>query len=68
MEDNMKNKKRMYLHGECIIKEIEKLPESIEKREDEKSIIIAESETIGNEHRIRIKEVVYFFWTTSFVY
>ena len=32
MEDNMKNKKRMYLHGECIIKEIEKLPESIEKK------------------------------------
>ena len=57
----MTNKRRMYLHGECIIKEIEKLPENLEKREDEDSIMIAESETVGNEHRIRVKEGIEFF-------
>ncbi len=57
----MTDKKRMYLHGECIIKEIEKLPENLEKREDKNSIMIAESETVGNEHRIRVKEGVEFF-------
>lgn len=57
----MNDKKRMYLHGECIIKEIEKLPENLEKREDEDSIMIAESETVGNEHRIRVKEGIEFF-------
>lgn len=54
-------KKRMYLHGECIIKEVESLPESLKQRDDKDSIMIAESETIGNEHRIKVKEGVEFF-------
>ena len=54
-------KKQVYLHGECIIKEIEKLPEILSKRNDKKSIMIAESETVGNEHRIKVKEGVEFF-------
>lgn len=58
---NHNSKKRMYLHGECIIKEIESLPENLKQRFDEKSIMIAESETIGNEHRIKVKECVEFF-------
>jgi len=57
----MKNKKQVYLHGECIIKEIETLPENLTKREDVDSIMIAESETVGNEHRIKVKEGVEFF-------
>ena len=57
----MTEKKRVYMHGECIIAEIKKLPENIIKRNDEDSIMIAESETIGNEHRIKIKEGVEFF-------
>lgn len=57
----MQSKKQVFLHGECIIKEIESLPENLTKREDEHSIMIAESETIGNEHRIKIKEGVEFF-------
>ena len=57
----MSDKKRMYLHGECIIKEIETLPENLKMRNDEKSIMIAESETVGNEHRIKVKEGVEFF-------
>lgn len=57
----MNEKKRLYLHGECFIKEIEKLPENLKKREDEESIMIAGSETIGNEHRIRVKEGIEFF-------
>jgi len=55
------NKKRMYLHGECIIKEVEALPECLRQRNDEDSIMIAESETIGNEHRIKVKDGVEFF-------
>ena len=54
-------KKRMYLHGECIIKEVESLPESLKQRDDKDSIMIAESETVGNEHRIKVKEGVEFF-------
>ena len=57
----MKNKKQVYLHGECIIKEIETLPENLTKRKDVDSIMIAESETVGNEHRIKVKEGVEFF-------
>ena len=56
-----KNKKRMYLHGECVIAEITKLPENLKARNEKDSIMIAESETIGNEHRIKIKEGVEFF-------
>ena len=54
-------KKRMYLHGECIIKEVENLPEKLKERNDKGSIMIAESETVGNEHRIKVKEGVEFF-------
>jgi len=54
-------KKQVYLHGECIIKEIENLPENLSKRNDKESIMIAESETVGNEHRIKVKEGVEFF-------
>ena len=57
----MNEQKRIYLHGECIIKEIEKLPKRLTQREDEDSIMIAESETVGNEHRIKVKEGVEFF-------
>ena len=57
----MKEQKRVYLHGECIIKEIETLPEKLSQREDKESIMIAESETVGNEHRIKVKEGVEFF-------
>ena len=53
--------KKLYLHGECIIKEIEKLPQNLKQRKDKKSIMIAESETIGNEHRIKIKKGVEFY-------
>ena len=54
-------KKRIYLHGECIIKEVETLPENLLKRKDRGSIMIAESETVGNEHRIKVKKGVEFF-------
>lgn len=57
----MKQKKRVYLHGECIIAEISKLPKNLKQREDKESIMVAESETIGNEHRIKIKDGVEFF-------
>lgn len=57
----MKKKKQVYLHGECIIKEVEALPENLKQRTDEDSIMIAESETVGNEHRIKVKEGVEFF-------
>ena len=59
----MERKKRIYLHGECIIKEVENLPENLKERNDEGSIMIAESETVGNEHRIKVKEGVEFFET-----
>lgn len=51
----------MYFHGECVIAEITELPENLKRRVDKDSIMIAESETIGNEHRIKIKEGVEFF-------
>lgn len=54
-------KKRMYLHGECIIKEIEFLPKNLTKRNDKDSIMIAESETVGNEHRIKVKDGIEFY-------
>lgn len=57
----MENKKQVYLHGECIIKEIQSLPENLKQREDKGSIMIAESETVGNEHRIKVKDGVEFF-------
>ena len=57
----MENKKQVYLHGECIIKEIESLPKNLKQREDKGSIMIAESETVGNEHRIKVKDGVEFF-------
>ena len=55
------DKKRMYLHGECMIAEIDALPEGLRQRHDKDSIMIAESETVGNEHRIKVKEGVEFF-------
>ena len=61
---NMKKseqKKRMYLHGECMIAEIDALPEGLRQRDDKDSIMIAESETVGNEHRIKVKKGVEFF-------
>ena len=61
----MKKRKQVYLHGECIIKEVESLPENIQQREDKDSIMIAESETVGNEHRIKVKEGVEFFEDTN---
>ena len=57
----MTNQRRMYLHGECAIVETDKLPEGLKQRNDKKSIMIAESETIGNEHRIKVKEGVEFY-------
>ena len=56
-----KSKKRMYFHGECVIAEVSELPKNLKARNDKDSIMIAESETIGNEHRIKIKEGVEFF-------
>lgn len=56
-----KSKKRMYFHGECVIAEVSGLPKNLKARNDKDSIMIAESETIGNEHRIKIKEGVEFF-------
>lgn len=56
-----KTKKRMYFHGECVIAELSELPKNLKVRNDKDSIMIAESETIGNEHRIKIKEGVEFF-------
>lgn len=57
----MTKKKRVYLHGECIIAEISELPQNLKKRKDKESIMVAESETIGNEHRIKIKDGVEFY-------
>lgn len=57
----MKQKKRVFLHGECIIAEISNLPQNLKQRDDKDSIMVAESETIGNEHRIKIKDGVEFF-------
>ena len=57
-------KKRMYLHGECVIAEITKLPKNIKPRNEKESIMIAESETVGNEHRIKVKEGVEFYEDT----
>ena len=56
-----KTKKRMYFHGECVIAELSALPKNLKSRNDKDSIMIAESETIGNEHRIKVKEGVEFF-------
>jgi hypothetical protein len=56
-----KSKKRMYLHGECVISELEKLPEGLLPKNEKDSIMIAESETVGNEHRIKIKDGVEIF-------
>lgn len=56
-----KSKKRMYFHGECVIAELSELPKNLKARNDKDSIMIAESETVGNEHRIKIKEGVEFF-------
>lgn len=56
-----KSKKRMYFHGECVIAELSELPKNLKTRNEKDSIMIAESETIGNEHRIKIKEGVEFF-------
>ena len=61
MTQQQKNKKKMYLHGECVIAEITKLPENLKARKDKDSIMIAESETVGNEHRIKVKEGVEFY-------
>ena len=57
----MQKKKQIYLHGECIIKEIENLPQNLKQRKEKVSIMIAESETVGNEHRIKIKDGVKFY-------
>ena len=46
-----KSKKRMYFHGECVIAELSEFPKNLKARNDKDSIMIAESETIGNEHR-----------------
>lgn len=56
-----KTKKRMYFHGECVIAEITKLPENLKAIKKKDSIMIAESETVGNEHRIKVKDGVEFF-------
>ena len=57
----MNDKKRMYFHGECVIAEVSELPEQLKKRDDKDAIMIAESETIGNEHRIEVKDGVEFY-------
>lgn len=54
-------KKRLYFHGECVIAELRELPQNLKARNDKDSIMIAESGTIGNEHRIKVKEGVEFF-------
>ena len=46
----MNEQKRVYLHGECIIKEVETLPENLSQREDKDSVMTAESKTVGNKH------------------
>jgi len=56
-----KSKKRIYFHDECVIAELSELPKNLKARNDKDSIMIAESETVGNEHRIEIKESVEFF-------
>lgn len=61
MKKQQKAKKRMYLHGECVIAEIIELPANLKSRNDKVSIMIAESETVGNEHRIKVKEGVEFY-------
>lgn len=55
------NKQRMYLHGECVILEIYELPRNRKKCNAADSIVISDSETAGNEHRILAENGIKFY-------
>ena len=57
----MYKKKKLYFHGECMIKELDCLPEFLLEKQVENSIMIADSETVGNEHRVKVMEGIEFF-------
>lgn len=63
----MKEKKKMYWHGEAVIGEVDSIPADAKKLIPNSSmiadggLIIAESETSGNHHCVKMKEGVEFF-------
>lgn len=49
--------KKMLFHGECVITQIEKLPEDLKPVEAKDGFIrIAESEVTGNHHQVAVKD------------
>tara|TARA_R110000765_G_scaffold28525_6_gene68721 strand:- start:1577 stop:1918 length:342 start_codon:yes stop_codon:yes gene_type:complete len=58
----MKNKPKLFLHGECKVIERECLPEGVKVHEVEgEHLIVADSETTGNHHVVETGEGVTFF-------
>lgn len=49
--------KRLIMHGECVISELDNLPTGITPMElNDDYVIIAESEVTGNHHRVTVKD------------
>lgn len=48
--------KKMMFHGECVIRQISKMPEGLNRVTPENGYVkIAESEVTGNHHQVEVK-------------
>jgi hypothetical protein len=60
------NKKKIILHGECMVKEIDTLPQNLEEiKVNGNELIVAPSETTGNHHVIETPPGVKFYHNSS---
>ncbi len=61
--------KKVIMHGECVIRQIDKLPEGLNNVEAKNGfVVVAESEVTGNDHRVVINSGVKFFEKDGVLY
>jgi hypothetical protein len=60
----MKNKNKVYIHGECMCFP-SSLPSTVKKKVVDRFLIVADSETTGNHHVVDAEEGVDFYEDTN---
>jgi hypothetical protein len=53
-EKEMKERKKLIFHGEVFFKQVDNIPEGKEKKVEENYLVVGESETHGNDHRVAV--------------
>lgn len=60
---------KVLFHGECVIREIEQLPQGLNPVEPKNGyVVVAESEVTGNDHRVKVNGLIEFYEKDGVLY